>query len=118
MFFIFFLCRDTTALYWAIFNSREKTLKLLLEAGVRLTKGDLARYPQNIKVMRNSDLKQLLQDYVSQPPTLQQCCRLCVRKKLLLLHDGTSIIESVMSLPVPQKLKDFIALRSGSYLQM
>lgn len=106
--------RDTTALYWAIFNAREKTLKLLLEAGVRLSEDELARYPRNIKVMRNFDLKLMLQTYISQPPSLQQCCRLCIRNRLILMHDGMSIMESVMSLPVPQKLKDFISLRAGS----
>lgn len=102
--------RGTTALYWAIFNARERTLKLLLEAGVKLTSANLARYPRNIKVMRNPEVKLMLQDYISQPSSLQQCCRLCIRKKLVLVHDGRSIIDSVMSLPVPYKLRQFISL--------
>ena len=111
-FYLLRFYRETTALYWAIFNSREKTLKLLLEAGVKLTKTDLTRYPKNIKVMRNPDLKQMLQNYVSQPPSLQQCCRLGIRKQLVKVHADCSIMNSLMSLPVPQKMKDFIALRT------
>ena len=86
-------------------------MKLLLEAGVRLNCANLARYPRNIKVMRNPEMKLMLQNYISQPPSLQQCSRLCIRKELVLVHDGRSIMDSVMSLPVPQKLKEFIGLR-------
>lgn len=46
----FSIVRDTSALYWAIFNCRERSLKLLLEAGAKLSKADLATYPKNIKV--------------------------------------------------------------------
>ena len=78
---------------------------------------DLARYPRNIKVMRNPDMRLMLQDYISQPSSLQQCCRLCIRKEIILVHDGKSIIDSVMSLPVPVKLRQFIALTAVLQLQ-
>lgn len=106
--------RDTTALYWAIFNCRERSLKLLLEAGVHLTRADLAKYPKNIKVMKNAKLKGLLQQYVNEPRSLQQCSRHVIRKHLIQLHAGKNIMTSVMSLPLPGKLKNFVALRDGN----
>ncbi|XP_060564717.1 ankyrin-1-like [Ruditapes philippinarum] len=104
--------RDTHALYWAIFNCRERSLKMLLEAGAKLTKSNLATYPKNIKVMKNSKLKNLLEHYVSEPRSLQHHCRLVIRKHLMQMHCGKSIMNSVMSLPLPMKMKSYISLQT------
>ncbi|KAL3886641.1 hypothetical protein ACJMK2_026622 [Sinanodonta woodiana] len=102
--------RNTTALYWSIFNCREKTLKLLLEAGVKLTQRDLVHYPRNIKVMRNPELRQILNEYVTKPPLLQQACRIKVRTHLKHLSQGKSIEPFILQLAIPSKLKKFLLI--------
>ncbi|KAL3886515.1 hypothetical protein ACJMK2_026500 [Sinanodonta woodiana] len=102
--------RNTTALYWSIFNCREKTLKLLLEAGVKLTQRDLVHYPRNIKVMRNPELRQMLNEYVTKPPSLQQACRIKVRTHLKHLSQGKSIEPFILQLAIPSKLKKFLLI--------
>ncbi|XP_052772486.1 ankyrin repeat and SOCS box protein 14-like [Mya arenaria] len=106
--------RDTNAMYWAIFNCRERALRLLLQAGARLTRAELSTYPKNIKVMRNPELKALLYDYVSQPHSLQHLCRYGIRGHLAQTHGGRTIIPAVMSLPLPPPLKSFLALNTTS----
>ncbi|KAK3598057.1 hypothetical protein CHS0354_042430 [Potamilus streckersoni] len=102
--------RKTTALYWSIFNCREKTLRLLLEAGVKLTQRDLANYPRNIRVMQNPELRKMLNDYVSEPPSLQQACRTKVRTHLKHLSQGKTIAPFILQLEIPSKLKKFLLL--------
>ncbi|KAL4231498.1 Transient receptor putative cation channel subfamily A member 1 [Mactra antiquata] len=102
--------RGTHALYWAIFTCREKGIEMLLDSGVKFTKADLATYPKNIKVMKNPRLKAMLQDYVSEPRSLQQCCRLAIRRHLISLSGGKTILPVMMSLPLPSRLKRYVAM--------
>jgi len=61
--------------------------------------------------MKNPKLKALLQNYVSEPRSLQHCCRHVIRKHTMQLHAGKSIMSSVMSLPLPHRLRHYIALK-------
>ncbi|KAL5019762.1 hypothetical protein ScPMuIL_002654 [Solemya velum] len=107
-------CRGTTALYWCIFNSREKLLKLLIEAGTRLTLKQLNSYPKNLTVMRNAALMDWVQQQITQPRLLQHCCSIVVRRHLQGLCRGKSIMGSLMSLPLPLKLREYLSLLNAS----
>ncbi|KAK7096475.1 hypothetical protein V1264_005770 [Littorina saxatilis] len=56
----------TSAIYWAIFNNRQRTLKLLLMSGAHFTAYIFSQYPRNIRVMHNKDLLKFIHHYVQQ----------------------------------------------------
>ena len=104
-------CSNTSAVYWAIFNNRETTLKLLLLAGVHFTPEILARYPRNIRVMHNGPLYHWLNHHVSNPRSLRALCSLRVRKHLGRVSHGRSIVGRIAELPLPTLLKDVLLLK-------
>nr|KAG5707232.1 hypothetical protein BaRGS_000006 [Batillaria attramentaria] len=102
---------NTSAIYWAIFNNRERTLKLLLLAGVHFTPEILSHYPRNIRVMHNGPLYSWLRHHVSNPRSLRSLSCLRVRKHLGAVSNGRSIVGRIAALPLPTFLKDILLLK-------
>ncbi|XP_048251589.1 ankyrin-3-like [Haliotis rufescens] len=100
----------TTAMYWSIFNCREPTLRLLLSAGASFTPEQFTKYPRNLKVMRNEQLVTFIQESVCQPRSLAALAVFQVRQVISRVMGGRSVKDSVLQLPVPDKVKDSVLL--------
>ncbi|KAL8595537.1 hypothetical protein ACOMHN_000745 [Nucella lapillus] len=101
----------TSAIYWSIFNNRQRTLKLLLMAGVTFTPQVFRQYPRNIRVMSNRSLFHFIHHYVHQPRSLQDLASISVRRHLGRVRQGCSILAPLEHLPLPNRLKDILRLK-------
>ena len=103
-----FLYRNTTPLYWSIYNCRINTLKLMLVAGVSFTKMDLYRYPKNLSVMKNKPVFNWILDKLSGIQSLQDSCRKSIRRKLVRSSKNRGISERIYCLHLPNKLRRYL----------
>ncbi|XP_076438814.1 uncharacterized protein LOC143277796 [Babylonia areolata] len=101
----------TSAIYWSIFNNRQRTLKLLLMAGASFTPQVFRQYPRNIRVMNNRPLFQFIQHYVHQPRSLRDLATIRTRIHMGRVKQGRSILSDLDLLPIPNRLKDILRLK-------
>ncbi|KAK6185249.1 hypothetical protein SNE40_007523 [Patella caerulea] len=95
----------TTAFYWSIFNYRESIIRRLIDAGAYFTPEHLAKYPRNLKFMKNKQLIEWIKGKISNPKTLVDICVHSVRKVLSKSNVGRSIYHNINTLPLPSTVK-------------
>ncbi len=104
------------AFYWSLINGLVGVVKLLIEAGVHISKKDrdqiLGRNPTNM-IQEKPEMGSYLRQELANPPSLSRLCIRTVRQRLsFAASDGRSIWKHVDMLPIPSALKSGLKLQT------
>ena len=97
-------------LAWAILTGDIGISKLLVIAGAIVTERHLLTIKETD--ICDDSLLCWLNQYTKTPPSLIHSCRLAIRKYLMMLSDDKDIDKTISSLPLPKRIKNFLALRT------
>ena len=111
-FFIFFLSKKFfyvgfNALMLAILNENLKNIKLLVQCGCLINIEELYSTPCLAKQLsKYPEIERILWNECTRAKNLKELCRLRIRSSL-----GQRLWKKTSSLPLPTRLKDYIALK-------
>ncbi|XP_060062964.1 serine/threonine-protein phosphatase 6 regulatory ankyrin repeat subunit C-like [Ylistrum balloti] len=97
-------------------NGDSSNIKLLQNCGYEMKYSDVKRLVQwKYKVVEGAEIpdidKAVIEDILTQPLPLMNCCRISIRKVLSKIHKKSTLEKLATQLPLPQWLKDFIAFK-------
>ncbi|OWF56556.1 serine/threonine-protein phosphatase 6 regulatory ankyrin repeat subunit C-like [Mizuhopecten yessoensis] len=97
-------------------NGDSSNIKLLQNCGYEMKYSDIKRLVQwKYHVVQGADIpdtdKAVIEDILTQPLPLMNCCRISVRDVLSKVHRKCTLEKLSSQLPLPKSLKDFIAFK-------
>ena len=96
-----------SAMYIATVRAANRFMKLIVAAGCDLQSESWIRLGQvPVALVEHKELSEWLFTYACQPYSLQTAARFVVRRRL-----RSNVTDKVVHLPIPDRLKDFVALR-------
>ena len=110
-----FFFRKTSPLYWAVNNCRTDCIVMMFLAGVPVTRRTLRSFSKNLTVMRNPILVNWMFCMITKPRSLQDLCRLCIRKSLYTHNPGKGIFRLIRQLSTPDKLKSYLSFKTDEH---
>ena len=100
--------RQTGALHWAIKNGRLACLVQLVLAGATFTQHEL-RQVSSQRSLAAAGINQWLLGMVVNARSLQDLCRLGIRRQLKLHRRNQGILPLISGLALPSRMRDYLS---------
>ncbi|XP_013384369.1 serine/threonine-protein phosphatase 6 regulatory ankyrin repeat subunit B [Lingula anatina] len=102
--------RTKTLLHWCMFHCHKDIIKLLAYTGYNITKEQGIWLSLPARVAEDVEFCRWLKDELSTPPNLQRQCRVAIRRQVLHQEAGRLFLQKLKTLPLPQRLLDYLAM--------